>query len=171
MSGLALGLLILRLVLGLTVAAHGAQKLFGWFGGSGLVGFGGVMEKLNIRPAGPFALLAGLGEFGGGILVALGLLNPAGPLVVAGAMAVAIVTVHLSKGFFSQGGGYEFPLLIAGGAVALSFTGPGAYSLDGILRLSLPEPRAWIVFAVVSAAGVIAALGSRWATRRRLELG
>ena len=70
--GVALGLLILRLVLGLTVAAHGAQKLFGWFVGSGLAGFRGVLEKLNIRPAAPFALLAGLGELAGGLLVALG---------------------------------------------------------------------------------------------------
>jgi putative oxidoreductase len=169
--GLALGVLMLRLVLGLTVAAHGAQKLFGWFGGPGLAGFRGVMEKLNIRPPGPFALLAGLGEFVGGLLVALGFLNPAGPLIVAGAMVVAIATVHLGKGFFSSRGGYEFPLLIAGGAVALSIMGPGPYSLDGVLRLSLPEPVTWIVFAIMSAAGVIAALGSRRMGRRRLELG
>jgi putative oxidoreductase len=171
MVALAIGLLILRLVLGLTVAAHGAQKLFGWFGGSGLNGFAGVMEKLNIRPARPFALLAGLGEFGGGLLVALGFLNPAGPLIVAGAMVVAIVTVHLDKGFFATKGGYEFPLLIAGGAVALSLTGPGAYSLDGIFRLGLPEPLTWIVVAIVLAGGVLAALRSRMAGRRRPELG
>jgi putative oxidoreductase len=171
MFGLALGLLILRVVLGLTVAAHGAQKLFGWFGGTGLDGFGKVMEKLNIHPARPFALLAGLAEFGGGILVAFGFLNPVGPLIVAGAMAVAIVTVHLSKGFFNSAGGYEFPLLIAGGSVALSLTGPGPYSLDGIVRLALPEPITWIAFAIVSAAGVVAALASRRAGRRRLELG
>jgi putative oxidoreductase len=171
MLGLALGLLILRLVLGLTVAAHGAQKLFGWFGGSGLAGFRGVMEKLNIRPAAPFALLAGLGEFVGGLLVALGFVSPAGPLIVAGAMVVAIVTVHLGKGFFNSKGGYEFPLLVAGGAVALSLTGPGPFSLDGILRLSLPEPATWILFALLSAGGVIAAIGSRLAARRGLELG
>ena len=161
MSGLALGLLIIRLVLGLTVAAHGAQKLFGWFGGSGLEGFGKVMERLNIRPAHPFALLAGLGEFGGGLLVALGFLSPAGPLIVMGAMAVAILTVHISKGFFNSGGGYEFPLLIFAGSLALSIMGPGPYSLDAALHLSLPEPAAWIVFALLSAGGVIAALTSR----------
>src|ERR1700694_3179251 len=140
MFGLAIGLLILRLVLGLTVAAHGAQKLFGWFGGSGLEGFGKVMERLNIRPARPFALLAGLGEFGGGLLVALGFLSPAGPLIVMGAMAVAILTVHISKGFFNSGGCYEFPLLIFASSLALSIMGPGPYSIETDIPLSLPAP-------------------------------
>ena len=103
---------MLRVAFGLTVAAHGSQKLFGWFGGSRLEGFAGMLEKLGIRPSRGFALLAGLSEFGGGLLVALGFLSPVGPLVVAGAMAVAIITVHLGKGFFNQGGGMEFPLLI-----------------------------------------------------------
>ena len=149
------------------MAAHGAQKLFGWFGGSGLAGFGAALEKMNIRPSAPFALLAGLGEFAGGLLVALGLLSPAGPLMVAGAMVVAIVTVHLKKGFFASKGGYEFPLLICAGSVALSITGPGPYSLDGVLRLSLPEPATWILVALVSAIGAVAALGSRRAGQRR----
>jgi putative oxidoreductase len=166
MFGLALGLLIIRLVLGLTVAAHGAQKLFGWFGGSGLEGFGKVMERLDIRPARPFALLAGLGEFGGGLFVALGFLSPMGPLIVIGAMAVAILTVHLSKGFFNSSGGYEFPLLIFATSLALSIMGPGPYSLDSALRLSLPEPAAWIGFALLSAGGVVAALASRRLGRR-----
>ena len=161
MLGLALGLLIIRLVLGLTLAAHGAQKLFGWFGGSGLDGFGKAMERLNIRPPRLFAVLAGLGEFGGGLLVALGFLSPAGPLIVMGAMAVAILTVHVSKGFFNTGGGFEFPLLIFASCLALSMMGPGPYSLDGALRISLPEPAAWILFALLSAIGVLGALGSR----------
>src|SRR3981081_2699566 len=109
--GLVGGLLILRRAIGLTVAAHGAQKLFGWFGGSGLAGFGAALEKMHIRPSATFALFAGLGEFAGGLLIAFGFLNPAGPLMVAGTMAVAIVTVHLKKGFFNSTGGYEFPLL------------------------------------------------------------
>lgn len=169
--GISIGLLILRLFFGLTVSAHGAQKLFGWFGGSGLDGFGKMMERLNVRPAWPFALLAGLGEFGGGLLVALGFLNPAGPLVIAGAMLVAILTVHVTKGFFNTNGGYEFPLLILGGALALSIMGPGAYSLDGVLRLSLPEPEAWIVFGLVSVGGAIAALASRRVGRRSRGVG
>ena len=165
------GLLLARLVFGTLMAAHGSQKLFGWFGGSGLAGFGGALEKMNIRPSAPFALLAGLGEFAGGLLLALGFLSPAGPLMVAGAMVVAIVTVHLKKGFFNSKGGYEFPLLIGAGSVALSITGPGLYSLDSALRLSLPEPATWIVFAVLVAGGVAATLGSRLVGKRRLELG
>jgi putative oxidoreductase len=171
MLGLAIGLLILRLAFGLTVAAHGAQKLFGWFGGSGLAGFAGALEKMSIRPSAPFALLAGLGEFAGGLLIAVGFLSPAGPLMVAGAMVVAIVTVHLKKGFFNSKGGYEFPLLMGVGSVALSITGPGPYSLDGALRVSLPEPGTWIVFALLAAGGVAATLGSRLVGRRGLELG
>jgi putative oxidoreductase len=171
MLGLAVGLLILRLAFGLTIAAHGAQKLFGWFGGSGLAGFGASLEKMHIRPSAPFALFAGLGEFAGGLLIAFGFLNPAGPLMVAGTMAVAIVTVHLKKGFFTSKGGYEFPLLVGVGSIALSISGPGPYSLDEALRLSLPEPWTWIVFAALSAGGVVATLGSRLVGRRRSELG
>jgi len=168
---LSFGLLLLRVVFGLTVAAHGSQKLFGWFGGSRLQGFAGMLEKLGIRPSGPFALLAGLSEFGGGLLVALGFLSPVGPLVVIGAMAVAIVTVHLSKGFFSSKGGYEFPLSILVTMFVLSITGPGPYSLDALLRLSLPEPLMWIVAAVLVAGGVISTLASRRLGARRLEIG
>ncbi|HJR53007.1 MAG TPA: DoxX family membrane protein, partial [Gemmatimonadota bacterium] len=90
-------LLILRLVLGLGLAAHGAQKLFGWFGGHGLAGTGGFFEGLGFRPGKAFAVLAGLGEFGGGILLALGLGGPLGPAVVVLVMLVAIGSVHLEN--------------------------------------------------------------------------
>jgi putative oxidoreductase len=157
----ALGLLILRLVVGLTVAAHGAQKLFGWFGGPGMSKWTQSVERLRIRPAQPWAWVAALSEFGGGLLLALGLLSPLGSLAIVGTMLVAIATVHLSKGFWVTRGGYEFNLAIIGGAVALALTGPGAYSLDNALGLHLPEPAILIIGTIAVIVGVTVTLASR----------
>jgi putative oxidoreductase len=153
----------------LTVAAHGAQKLFGWFEGPGVEGFAGGLDRMGVRPARQFAVLAGLGELGGGILAALGLLFPVGPLVVAAGMVVAIFTVHYAKGFFSAKGGYEFPFVVLATMVGLSITGPGLFSVDALIRLHLPEPATWIVVAIVVGLSAIAALESR-RFRRRHEL-
>jgi putative oxidoreductase len=161
MTGLALGLLILRVGVGLTIAGHGAQKLFGWFGGSGISGTAAGMGRVGFRPGPLWAWVAGLGEFGGGVLLTLGLLSPLGGFAVAGAMVVAIVSSHLSKGFWNRNGGIEFPLMIAVPALALTLIGPGAYSFDQALNLRLPEPLTWIVVALGTAATVGAALGSR----------
>src|ERR1700716_3597826 len=109
---LGFGLLFLRAVVGLTVAAHGAQKLFGWFGGPGIAGFSGMLSQLGIRPERPWAVVAGLAEFAGGLLVAAGLLTPVAALVVSGSTLVAILTVHAGKGFWNHSGGIEFPLTI-----------------------------------------------------------
>ena len=130
-----LALLVLRLVLGGVFIAHGAQKLFGWFGGPGLQGTAGFFEKLGIRPGSVTALLAGLAEFGGGLLVLLGLLTPLGALAVIVVMIVAILRVHLPNGFFNTSGGYEFNLTLIGIAVALILAGSGAYGLDAVLRI------------------------------------
>src|SRR2546423_12274188 len=105
-----LGLLILRLVVGAALAAHGSQKLFGWFGGGGLTGTAGFIEMLGFRPARFWALMAGLGEFGGGLLLVAGLLSPLGSLGGIAAMLVATITAHWSKGFWNSDGGYELPL-------------------------------------------------------------
>src|SRR5258705_13013525 len=99
-----LGLLILRFVVGLTLAAHGAQKLLGWFGGYGLDGTGQFMETLGFYPGRRHAALAGLTEAGGGVLLLLGLLTPLGAALGASVMLVATVTVHLEDGFFAAGG-------------------------------------------------------------------
>ena len=104
----SLGLLIVRVVVGLTLAGHGAQKLFGWWGGSGMSGWIAVVTKLRIRPAAPWAWIAALSEFGGGLLFALGLLSPLGSLAIAGTMFVAIATVHWANGFWNTKRGYEF---------------------------------------------------------------
>ena len=132
-----LGLLLIRLVVGGTLAAHGAQKLFGWFGGYGIAGTGGWLESMGFRPGKLQAAVSGLSEFGGGLLLAAGLLTPLGAAAIAGVMLVAIVSVHLDKGFFNGGGGYEFNAVLAFTAIALAFTGPGEVSLDHALGLNL----------------------------------
>jgi putative oxidoreductase len=161
MTGLALGLLVLRIGVGLTVAGHGAQKLFGWFGGSGMVGTAAGMTRMRFKPGILWAWVAALGEFGGGLLLALGLLTPLGAFAVVGAMLVAIVSSHLPKGFWNRNGGIEFPLMIGVGALALTLTGAGPVSLDALFKINFPEPATWLVLAVGVVLTVAIALGSR----------
>src|SRR5215813_11309791 len=105
-----LGLFLLRLTVGLTLAVHGSQKLFGWFGGYGLNATGQFFEALGFRPGRRHALMAGLVEVGGGLLLALGLLTPLGAALVASVMLVATLSVHVKNGFFASSGGYEYNL-------------------------------------------------------------
>jgi putative oxidoreductase len=144
-----LGILILRVIVGLALAAHGSQKLFGWFGGGGLQGTTGFIKMLGFRPAGLWAALAGLGEFGGGLLLAAGLFNPLGPLGVIAAMATASVAAHLPKGFWNSKGGYELPLTNIAAAVAVAMMGPGRYSLDSALGIAIPQAVAALLVIVV----------------------
>ena len=134
-----LAALLLRLVLGGLLAGHGAQKLFGSFSGPGLEGTSGFMEMLGLRPGRPWAVLAGLSEFGGGVLTLLGFLNPLGPLGVIGSMAMATVTAHKDKPVWVTEGGAELPLTNIAAATALLLNGPGKWSLDRALGLSLPR--------------------------------
>jgi putative oxidoreductase len=130
------GLLLGRLVLGLMMAAHGSQKLFGWFGGHGISGTAGFFEALGFRPGKLFAVLAASTELGSGVLIAVGLLGPLGPAAMLAVMIVAAGTVHWKNGVFAMSNGIEVPLLYATGAAALALTGPGAYSLDRMLGLT-----------------------------------
>ena len=151
------GLFVLRLVLGLIFMGHGAQKLFGWFGGPGLKGVTGWLGSMRLRPAAFWAWVASLGEFGGGLLLVLGFLSPLGSLGIIAVMLTAIAYVHAPKGLWNTAGGYEYPLVIIAAAFALGLTGPGAYSLDAILGFRLPEPITFIIGLVAVVLGLVVA--------------
>ena len=131
-----IGFLILRVLVGLTVAAHGAQKLFGIFGGHGLSGTTQFVESLGFRPGRLHAYLLGIAEFAGGALLAMGLLTPVATAAVIAVMTAAIVAVHLKNGFFNENQSFEYPFVLACAAAAIVFTGPGSYSLDERLGLT-----------------------------------
>ena len=154
-----LGLLLLRTTVGLTLAAHGAQKVFGWFGGYGPDATGQFMETIGFRPGRRHALAAGYIELVSGLLLAAGFLTPLAAAVMASVMVVAAATVHWKNGFFVTNGGYEFNLVLAAAALSLAFTGPGALSLDHALGLAR-EGIVWglgaAVVAVLGAAGQLA---------------
>jgi putative oxidoreductase len=158
---LSLSLLVLRVVVGLTMAGHGAQKLFGWWGGPGLNAWTEGVARMRIRPAVPFAWLAALAEFGGGLLLALGLLSPLGSLAIIGTMLVAIATVHWPNGFWNTKRGYEFNLTIIAAVVAIGLAGPGTYSVDQAIGFRLPEPATFLVGVIVVILGVAGMLAFR----------
>jgi len=156
-----LGMLLLRLVVGAIMFGHGAQKLFGWFGGYGLAGTGGFFQnQLRLRPGKFWALLAGVSEAGGGLLFALGLLNPLGPVAITAAMLIAIMLVHWPR-FWAQDSGIEYMLVLIAASLAGAITGPGAWSLDATLGISLPMPAALIATLGLAIVGVLATLWSR----------
>jgi putative oxidoreductase len=156
------GLLVARLVLGLLMAAHGAQKLLGWFGGYGLAGTAGFLEQIGFRPGRFFAATASITEIVSGLLVALGLLGPVGPALMLSVMIVAAVSVHLKHGLFAASNGIEVPLLYATAAIALALTGPGRFSLDAVLGLSNLWTSSFAVVAlVVGAVGGFGNLAAR----------
>ncbi|MCT1399794.1 DoxX family protein [Paenibacillus sp. p3-SID867] len=128
-----IGLLLLRLVVGLSFMAHGAQKLFGWFGGYGPKGTGGWMESVGIKPGVAIAVLSGLMELVGGLLFAVGFLTVLGAALITLTMLSAIVKVHGRNGYWSTANGYEYNLLLIAVAVALALTSAGAYSLDAVI--------------------------------------
>jgi putative oxidoreductase len=151
------GLLLLRVVLGLLMAAHGSQKLFGWFGGYGLAGTAGFFETIGFRPGRLFATLASGAEFVSGLLIATGLFGPIGPALMVSVMIVAAVSVHLPNGVFAQNNGIEVPLLYGVAGTALALTGPGRLSLDALLGLdALWTPElAWAALGAAILGGIV----------------
>jgi putative oxidoreductase len=151
---MSFGLLVLRLVVGATMFSHGAQKLFGWFGGGGPQGTAGFMGQLGFRAPLLMAVSAGLGETGG-IAFAAGFVTPLAALGIAVVMINAIALVHWSNGFFNGNGGIEFPLTMLTVAVAVAATGPGRFSVDHALGWDDNLSGAWWGVGVLGAALLI----------------
>ncbi|AZP17331.1 DoxX family protein [Streptomyces aquilus] len=150
-----LGLLLLRLGTGGVLAAHGAQKLFGWFGGHGLEGTGQFMESVGYAPGKASATAAGLAEAGGGTLLALGLATPAAGAAAAGAMAGASA-VHAPNGFFNAEGGFEYAATLGLAATGLAVAGPGRLSLDHAVGHVFD--RGWMVPTALAATAALTAV-------------
>lgn len=163
-----LALLVLRLVVGLSMAAHGAQKLFGWFQGPGLSGAASFFENLGFRPGRLHARLMVLAELGGGLSIATGFLTPLGAAGIIGSMIAAIATFHWSKGFFNDRGGYEFNLFVAASALAIVLAGPGSASIDSALNWNFAG-LGWALAAFALGAGTAAAVVVRRNRRATLQ--
>ncbi|MEU8623553.1 DoxX family membrane protein [Streptomyces sp. NPDC048669] len=155
-----LGLLLLRVGTGAVLAAHGSQKLAGWFGGGGIEGTAAAMDAMGFHPPKRSAVAAGAGEAGGGVLLALGLATPAAGAAAAGAMAGA-VAVHAPAGFFAQGGGYEYPAFLGFTAAAIGLIGPGRYSVDQATCHAFNQPWTVALAFVGGAVAVAAVVGKR----------
>ena len=154
----SIAFLVIRLAVGGLLAGHGAQKLFGWFGGSGPEGTSAFMASLKLQPAKQWALTAGISEFLGGLLSAVGLLNPIGPMLGIASMATASLTAHKGRPIWGTKGGAELPVTNIAALAALVLAGPGRVSLDTVFGTRVPW---WFSFLVLGgvAAGVAAAVG------------
>ena len=150
-----IGLLLIRAIVGLTMAGHAAQKLFGWFDGSGVQLTADAFEDMGYRPGKVMAILAGLGE-AGGVLVVLGLLTPVGAAAGIGVKLNDILGVHLPNGFWNRKDGFEYPLTVTLVLAGISFTGPGRFSVDATLGWHQSGP-IWGILAM--GAGVAATIG------------
>ena len=152
-----LALLVLRLVVGLLFAAHGAQKLFGVLGGGGLEGTAGMFDNIGLRPGWLQARAAGTAELVGGLLIALGLFTPFAAAALIAVMVVAIITVHAPNGIWNTNQGYEFNLVLIAAVFALAGLGAGAWSLDNAFGFDL-HGTIWAIAAL--AAGIIGGIGT-----------
>jgi putative oxidoreductase len=163
LATLSAGLLVVRLVVGLLMAAHGSQKLLGWFGGYGIAGTGTYFESIGFRPGRVFATLAAATEVVSGLLVALGLLGPVGPALMLSVMIVAVVTVHWKNGLFAASNGIELALFYGTVAAGLALIGFGRYSLDAVLGLTSLYTPTWALVALT--VGILGGVGNLLARR------
>jgi Predicted membrane protein len=155
---LGIGLLVARVIIGLVMAGHGTQKLFGWFGGYGLGPTGEFMVQLGFAQGRVFAAMASIIEITSGVLVALGFLGPVGPALMISVMLVAAITVHWKNGLFATKNGIEIPLLYASAALIFAVAGFGPYSLDSMVGIHDPwvPSFTWTVIAI----GILGGLGN-----------
>ncbi len=165
MNAIDLSLLILQLGVGLTFAAHGAQKTFGWWGGPGLSGWEGAMERMGFRPTRLFALISALVELVGGLSLAVGFLTPFVAAVLVAQTVVIIGHVHLANGFFNARSGIEFPLLLGIGAAAVGLGGPSGVSVDAALGLVVDPAGRVLLLVAGLVAGLIALAIPRMGSR------
>ncbi len=131
-----IGVLIIRLVVGGLMFGHGTQKLFGWFGGHGVQGTKGFLSSLGYPAAGTLAVVTGLAEAGGGLLLATGMLTPLAAAAISGVLLNAIITAHWPK-VWNTDGGLELPLALSASALGVAFAGPGRFSLDRVIGWDL----------------------------------
>lgn len=154
---LDIAFLIPRVIIGLLFMGHGLQKLLGWFGGGGIGGTAGFFEKLGIYPAGPWAVIAGLGELLGGLALALGFATPIAAALLSVVMLTAIAFVHLPNGLWVARGGVEYPLVVIAVSAFFGLAGAGQYALDAYWHLSWPTPQTYVIgliLAVIIAAAL-----------------
>jgi putative oxidoreductase len=165
MDTLALSLLILQLGIGLTFAAHGAQKVFGWWGGPGLARWEGAMHGMGYHPARAFALASALIELVGGLLLAVGFLTPIVAAVLVAQAVVIIGQAHWSHGFFSTRSGFEFPMVLGIGAAAIGLAAPAPISVDSAIGFAL-EPSVRLILIIAGlVVGVLTLAIPRLASR------
>jgi putative oxidoreductase len=158
-----LGLLVLRVVVGALFVGHGAQKLFGLFGGHGVSGTAGFFDQIGLRPGRVHAVASGTAEVTGGLLLALGLVTPLAAVLLTAVMTAAILTVHLRNGLWATANGYEYNLVMIAAAFAVAAVGAGDWSLDNVLDLDVAGA-GWALGAlgIGLVGGIGAALSSRF---------
>lgn len=157
-----IALLILRIVVGLLFVGHGAQKLFGWFGGGGLSGTAQWLGSMGFNPPRFWAAVAGLAEFSGGLGLAVGFLTPIAAAAIIGVMLMATFKVHWPHGLWNSNNGYELPLINMAVALVLGLLGAGQHALDRVLAISYPMP---LTFVVALAGAIVVVLAGLFQSR------